>query len=96
MAVRAFFKWAARQNLILYDPASELELPRLEKRLPKAVLSAGEAEAVLAQPNLEHPGGLRDRAILEVFYSTGMRRMERIVDRPFPACAGMIRPPPSH
>ena len=76
VAVRAFFKWAARQNLILYNPASELELPRLEKRLPKAVLTAGEAEMVLAQPNLEHPGGLRDRAILEVFYSTGMRRME--------------------
>jgi integrase/recombinase XerD len=76
VAVRAFFKWAARQNLILYNPASELELPRLEKRLPKAVLTIAETEAVLAQPNLEHPGGLRDRAILEVFYSTGMRRME--------------------
>jgi len=76
VAVRAFFKWAARQNLILYNPASELELPRLEKRLPKAVLTIGEAEAVLAQPNLETPGGLRDRAMLEVFYSTGMRRME--------------------
>ncbi len=76
VAVRAFFKWAARQNLILYNPASELELPRVEKRLPKAVLTIGETEMVLAQPNLEHPGGLRDRAMLEMFYSTGMRRME--------------------
>jgi integrase/recombinase XerD len=76
VAVRAFFKWATRQNLILYSPASELELPRLEKRLPKAVSTISEAEAVLAQPSLENPGGLRDRALLEVFYSTGMRRME--------------------
>ncbi len=40
------------------------------------MLTIGEAEAVPAQPNLDNPGGLRDRAILEVFYSTGMRRME--------------------
>ncbi len=37
-----FFKWAARQNLILYNPASQLELPRIEKRLPKAALTTGE------------------------------------------------------
>jgi len=76
VAVRAFFKWAARQNLILYNPASELELPRIEKRLPAAVLTISEAEQVLGQPNLESPNGLRDRAMLETFYSTGMRRME--------------------
>jgi len=46
VAVRAFFKWAARQNLILYNPVSELELPRIEKRLPKAVLTIGETERV--------------------------------------------------
>jgi integrase/recombinase XerD len=74
--VRAFFKWLARQNHLLYNPASELELPRLEKRLPKHVLTASEAEAVLAQPDTDDPLGVRDRAILEVLYSTGMRRME--------------------
>jgi integrase/recombinase XerD len=74
--VRAFFKWLARQNHLLYNPASELELPRLEHRLPKHVLTASEAEAVLAQPDLDDAFGVRDRALLETLYSTGMRRME--------------------
>ena len=74
--VRAFFKWLARQNFLLYNPASELELPRLEHRLPKHVLTKSEAEQVLAQPDTSESMGIRDRAILEVFYSTGMRRSE--------------------
>jgi integrase/recombinase XerD len=74
--VRSFFKWAARDNRILYNPASELELPRVERTLPKAVLTAAEAEKVMAQPDLTEAAGIRDRAILEVFYSTGVRRME--------------------
>ena len=76
--VRAFFKWLARHNHILYNPASELELPRLERRLPRHVLSMGEAEAVLSRPDLSTAIGIRDRAILETFYSTGIRRMELI------------------
>jgi integrase/recombinase XerD len=74
--VRAFFKWCAKQNYLLYNPASELELPRLEHRLPKHVLTKSEVEQVLAQPGTSEPMGLRDRAILETFYSTGMRRSE--------------------
>lgn len=74
--LRAFFKWLARHNHILYNPASELELPRLERRLPKHVLTIREAETVLAQPDLGTPTGIRDRAMLETLYSTGMRRME--------------------
>jgi integrase/recombinase XerD len=76
--VRAFFKWLARENLILFNPASELELPRPEMRLPKAVLTAEEAEAVLHRPNLATVTGLRDRAILELLYATAIRRMELI------------------
>ena len=76
MPIRAFFKWLARQNHLLYNPASELELPRLEHRLPKHVLTTTEVEQVLAQPDITEPMGLRDRAILETFYSTGMRRSE--------------------
>jgi integrase/recombinase XerD len=76
--VRAYFKWLARQNVLLWNPASELELPRLERRLPKHVLTASEAEQVLAQPDVREPLGVRDRAILEVLYSTGIRRMEVI------------------
>ncbi len=74
--VRAWFKWLARNNHILYNPASELELPRLERRLPKHVLTIREAESVIAVPNVGDPLGLRDRAILETLYSTGIRRME--------------------
>ena len=76
--VRAFFKWAARHNHILYNPASEIDLPRLDYRLPKHVLNSGEVEKLLQCCDLADPGGLgiRDRAILETFYSTGMRRSE--------------------
>ena len=76
--IRAFFKWLARNNHILYNPASEIELPRLEHRLPKHVLTARESELVMQQPDLKDPLGVRDRAILEVLYSTGMRRMELV------------------
>lgn len=74
--VRAFFKWCTRNNHTLYNPASELELPRMEKRLPRHVLTASEAETVLNVVRVADPLGVRDRAILETFYSTGMRRME--------------------
>jgi integrase/recombinase XerD len=74
--IRAYFKWLARQNVLLWNPASELDLPRQEKRLPKHVLTIDEAEQVLAQPDVREAMGLRDRAILETLYSTGIRRME--------------------
>ena len=74
--VRAFFKWLCRQNQLLANPAADLDLPRAEKRLPRHVLTASETERVLALPDVAEPLGLRDRAILEAFYSTGMRRME--------------------
>ena len=76
--LRVWFKWMARQHYILHNPASELELPRLGLRLPKAVLSAQEAELVLRQPDVHDALGLRDRAILETLYSTGMRRLELV------------------
>ncbi len=78
VAIRAWFKWLAKENHILYNPASEIELPKLEKRLPKAVLSESEAERVLNTVDISEAMGLRDRAIIEVFYSTGIRRMELI------------------
>jgi len=74
--VRALFKWLARENRILYNPASELELPKAERRLPRAILSQAEAERVLAVPDLADPLGLRDRAMLELLYATGVRRSE--------------------
>jgi integrase/recombinase XerD len=74
--LRVWFRWMARQRHILHNPASELELPRIEHRLPKAVLTVGEMEQVLAQPDINDSLGLRDRALMEVLYTTGMRRLE--------------------
>jgi integrase/recombinase XerD len=76
LAVRAFYKWAARGRHVLHNPASEIELPRAERRLPRPALTTAEAELVLAQPDTTDPLGVRDRAILEVLYSTGIRRSE--------------------
>jgi integrase/recombinase XerD len=74
--LRVWFRWMARQHYILHNPASELELPRTGFRLPKAVLTAQEAELVLQQPDVNDSLGLRDRALLETLYTTGMRRLE--------------------
>jgi len=70
MPIRAFFKWTTRQNHTLYNPASELDLPRLEMGLPKRILTEPEAEKVMGMPGLSDPLGVRDRAMLEVFHST--------------------------
>jgi integrase/recombinase XerD len=75
-SLKGWFRWMVRQNYILHNPASELILPRLENRLPKYILSVTEAEIVIGQPDITTADGLRDRAILETFYSTAMRRME--------------------
>jgi integrase/recombinase XerD len=77
-AVRMLLAWATRSKRITVNPAAELEMPRLPKRLPRAVLSVSEMERVLAAPDLATALGLRDRAILEVLYSTGIRRMELV------------------
>jgi integrase/recombinase XerD len=74
--LRAWFKWLTRNNHILYNPASEIELPKLEARLPKHVLTSSEAEQIINIPDVNTPLGVRDRAILETLYSTGVRRME--------------------
>lgn len=75
-AVRAYFRWLSKQNLLLWNPAADLDMPRPERRLPKAVLTIDEAEKVLGQADVRTPMGLRDRAMLEVLYSTGLRRTE--------------------
>ena len=77
-ALRAFFKWMARERYIASNPASELILPRKEFRLPANVMTPPQVEKVLAATNITDPIGIRDRAILETFYSSGIRRMETI------------------
>lgn len=74
--VQMYFRWLARQHVILFNPASDLELPKTPKNLPPPVLTPSEVERVMMQPDTRELLGLRDRAILETFYSTGMRRKE--------------------
>ncbi|MGS2724929.1 site-specific tyrosine recombinase XerC [Porticoccus sp. GXU_MW_L64] len=77
-AIKGFFKWLTRERYILYNPASELQLPKKQRRLPKAILTEQEIDSILDLPDINDPYGLRDRAILEVLYSTGIRRMELV------------------
>lgn len=74
--VKQFFAWLAKHNHIPFSPASEIELPKQPKTLPKAILSADEVELILQQPDTTTALGLRDRTIFEVLYSTGIRRAE--------------------
>lgn len=76
--LRTFLRWCCDEGILESDPSSRLRLPRLPFRLPRVVLSAAQAELVLVQPDLSGRHGLRDRAILEVLYSTGIRRLELI------------------
>lgn len=77
-ALRGLGRWLARTGAARADPAAELEIPPRARRIPRRILSAGEMEIVLAVPDIGRPGGLRTRAVLEVLYSTGLRREELI------------------
>ncbi len=76
--LRMWFRWMTRRNYLLHNPASELELPKLGQPLPRNIFSAQEVERILLLCDIDDPIGLRDRAIIEVLYSTGIRRMEVI------------------
>lgn len=76
--IRSFFRWLTTQGTLSSDPAASLQLPRGERRLPNVILTPNEVEAVLAQPQLSTPQGLRDRAIMELLYATAARRTELI------------------
>ncbi|MDA8345829.1 MAG: site-specific tyrosine recombinase XerD [Thermaerobacter sp.] len=76
-ALKAFYQYLVRERLMTEDPTSNLESPKLERRLPR-VLSVGEVERVLRQPDPHHPAGLRDRAMLELLYATGIRVSELV------------------
>jgi integrase/recombinase XerD len=71
-----FFKFLLKQNIILINPLQDIELPRQEKTLPKTILSKKEINKLLSQPNTSTILGYRDRALLELLYSTGMRLNE--------------------
>ena len=80
-ALRQFYRWALRENLIAKDPTARIESPRLGRPLPKS-LSEAEVEALLDAPDVGSAEGLRDRAMLEVLYATGLRVSELVALQP--------------
>jgi integrase/recombinase XerD len=76
--LKAFFKWLAKENHILFNPASEFDLPKIPKRLPKYILTTEEINDMINQTSIYGDLGIRDAAIIDTFYSTGVRRMELV------------------
>jgi len=77
VTLRNFFRFAQIQEFITVDPSLNLESPKIRRTLP-GYLRLEEVERLLAQPDAKTPLGLRDRAMLEVLYSTGLRVSELI------------------
>ena len=72
-ALRRFFEHLETTDVILVNPCAGVMLPKLASRLPKVVLTQGEARALLDAPDTQTKTGIRDKAMLETFYSTGIR-----------------------
>lgn len=77
-AVRKFFSWLLSEQQIAYNPASTLQLPKQPQRLPRGVLTKTEARRLIEATPAVKPRDIRDRAILETLYATGIRRAELI------------------
>lgn len=77
VAVRGFFTYIVGEGVVVEDPSANLDAPRTWRNLPK-VLTCAEVEALMAAPDLTQPRGVRDLAMLEVLYATGLRVSELI------------------
>jgi integrase/recombinase XerD len=75
-AVKRLFEYLESANIIFINPCESIREPQKEKCLPRGVLTRKEMDKILDGPNLGLMTGIRDRAILEVFYSTGIRLEE--------------------
>lgn len=73
--IKQFFRWLTQENYLLYNPAAELIMPKVRQSLP-SILSQSDVEQLLTRPNISAVSGLRDRAVMELMYSTGIRRRE--------------------
>jgi integrase/recombinase XerD len=77
-SVRCFFTWLKRDAIIARDPAEQVKYAKEPSRLPKSALTNTEMKKLLRQTDTTSLVGYRDRAVLEVFYSTGLRKSELI------------------
>ena len=76
-SLRGFYRYLVRENLLEIDPSQHLRHPKLGRSLPGS-LSAEEVMALLRSPDVETPNGLRDRAMLELLYASGLRITELV------------------
>ncbi len=76
-SIRAFFQYLFKEGRIQKDPSENLKPPRVEKKAPE-ILSVEEVDRLLKQPHQDTPKGIRDTAMLELLYATGMRVSELI------------------
>ncbi|MDD5246819.1 MAG: site-specific tyrosine recombinase XerD [Candidatus Omnitrophica bacterium] len=76
-AIKSFYRFLVRERVIKDDPSSLVDSPKLWKRIPEA-LSVNEVDALLNQPNAREKQGIRDKAILETLYASGMRVSEGV------------------
>jgi site-specific recombinase XerD len=74
---KRFFGWLKEERIIAEDPAAGIPLPKEQRRIPRYV-SVQQVESLLNQPDTGTPHGLRDRALLEVLYSAGLRISEAL------------------
>ena len=76
-AIRSFFGYLVREDIIDTNPAAAISSPKLEKRLP-SFLTVAETVRLLTTPDLAKPEGLRDRALMELLYASGLRVSELV------------------
>lgn len=74
-AIRSLIRFLVQESILEINPVEDLESPKMPKKIPE-ILSLGEIEKLLEQPDLQTPLGVRDRAMLEMLYATGMRVSE--------------------
>ena len=74
--IKTFYRYLLKTEAVLCDPTSTMELPKTTDQLPRDILTKTEIGKLLSIPDIETVMGLRDRTILEVFYSTGIRVSE--------------------
>jgi len=92
VSLKGCYRFLLREGRVARDPTVDIDAPRLSQALPK-YLAAAEVEKLLTQPDPSTPAGLRDRAMLEVLYATGMRVSELVSLRweDFDANLGVVR-----
>ncbi|MBN1913941.1 MAG: site-specific tyrosine recombinase XerD [Candidatus Omnitrophica bacterium] len=76
-AIKVFYRFLVRERILKSDPSSLIDSPKLWKKIPET-LSLNEINALISQPDLKDKQGIRDRAILESLYATGMRVSEAV------------------